>query len=81
MKAKELIKLLKGVDPESEVYMQKDSEGNGYRSIRGVDQDEALNVDYEELVFLSHYESLQDLEDYYGDNKENLDFFSCTILY
>lgn len=81
MKAKELIKLLKGVDPESEVYMQKDMEGNGYRSVRGVDEDEALSLDYEELAFLSHYESLQDLEDDYGDKKENLDFFSCTILY
>lgn len=71
MKAKELINLMEDEDPESEVYMQKDSEGNGYRSICGVDQDEALKIDYEELVFLSHYESLQDLEDYYGDNKEN----------
>ena len=37
MKVKELIELLKEEDPEKIVIMQKDSEGNGYSPLSGVD--------------------------------------------
>lgn len=39
MKVKELIEELKLLDPESEVILQKDSEGNGYSPLEGVDGD------------------------------------------
>jgi hypothetical protein len=37
MKVKELIVLLSGVNPEAEVILQKDAEGNGYSPLSGVD--------------------------------------------
>jgi len=37
MNAGELIKYLKGFDPETEIVLQKDSEGNGYSPLAGVD--------------------------------------------
>jgi len=37
MNAGELIKYLKGFDPETEIVLQKDSEGNGYSPLAGAD--------------------------------------------
>ena len=37
MKVKELLEALAGVDPEAEVILQKDAEGNGYSPLRGAD--------------------------------------------
>lgn len=39
MKVRELIKLLENMDMDSEVIIQKDSEGNGYSPLEGVDND------------------------------------------
>lgn len=36
MNVKELINILKNITPESEVIIQKDSEGNGYSPLSGV---------------------------------------------
>jgi len=37
MKVKDLIKELQQMNPESELIMQKDSEGNGYSPLSGAD--------------------------------------------
>jgi hypothetical protein len=37
MKIRELIKELSALDPDMEVIMQKDSEGNGYSPLEGLD--------------------------------------------
>jgi hypothetical protein len=39
MKVKELMRLLEKENPESEVILQKDSEGNGYSPLYAVDGD------------------------------------------
>lgn len=39
MKAKELIEFLSTVNPEADVILQKDAEGNGYSPLRGADGD------------------------------------------
>jgi hypothetical protein len=39
MKVKKLIKKLKKMDPEAQVILQKDPEGNGYSPLRGADPD------------------------------------------
>lgn len=39
MKVRELLEELADVDPEAEVILQKDAEGNGYSPLRGVDPD------------------------------------------
>lgn len=39
MLVKELIEELSKCDPESELIMQKDSEGNGYSPLNGIDKD------------------------------------------
>ena len=38
MNVKELIEYLKGFDPETEIVLQKDSEGNGYSLLAGADE-------------------------------------------
>lgn len=37
MKAGELINFLRGFDPETEIILQRDSEGNGYSPLAGAD--------------------------------------------
>lgn len=37
MKVKDLLEQLKDLDPEMEIIMQKDSEGNGYSPLAGAD--------------------------------------------
>lgn len=39
MKVKELLEALTGVDPEAEVILQKDAEGNGYSPLHVADLD------------------------------------------
>lgn len=39
MKVKELIEALQKIDPECEVILQKDSEGNGYSPLEDIDDD------------------------------------------
>ena len=39
MKVKDLIEELQQADPEQEVYLQTDPEGNGYYVVRGADID------------------------------------------
>jgi hypothetical protein len=39
MKVKELVAALADADPEAEVVLQKDSEGNGYSPLNGADLD------------------------------------------
>ena len=39
MKVRELIAALQGVDPDAEVILQKDAEGNGYSPLYGADTD------------------------------------------
>jgi hypothetical protein len=45
MKVKELIEALQEVDPEMEVILQKDSEGNGYSPLAGADLDAVYVAD------------------------------------
>lgn len=59
--------------------MQKDDEGNGYRTLNGVDEDEVIKVDYDDYVFLSQYGSVQEMQEDY--DLEELDFFSVSVLY
>lgn len=44
MKVKELIAILSLIDPEAQVIMQKDAEGNGYSPLSGADH-EAVYVE------------------------------------
>lgn len=39
MKIRELMEILKDLDPEMECIIQKDSEGNGYSPLAGADPD------------------------------------------
>lgn len=78
MKVKELISQLRTLDQEAEVLMQRDDEGNGYRTLNGVDEDECCTVDYDDYIFLSHYTSLEEVQ---NDYEGSLDFFSVCVLY
>jgi len=42
MKVKELIKLLQTAEPEREVYLSRDSEGNSYQALYGFDTNAIL---------------------------------------
>lgn len=78
MTVQELINILKQFDPQAQVIMQQDDEGNGYRNIRGAEEDETAIIDYDDYVFLSHFESLSQAEDEYGDD---LAFTSVAVIY
>jgi len=56
MNVKELINYLKGFDPETEIVLQKDSEGNGYSPLAGADEgyyvpDSTWSGDFYDLHF------------------------------
>jgi len=55
MKVKDLIELLKEYDEDAEVVMQEDSEGNGYRRVRGADEDSEFEAEYGDIYFLNSY--------------------------
>lgn len=80
MKVRNLIKDLQTLDGDAEVYLQSDTEGNGYSLLSGVDIDEGVyTADTDSGIdFLSHYNSVADMEDSYGSG---LDLISIAILY
>lgn len=45
MNVKELIEILSEFDPDAEVILQKDSEGNGYSPLSGADHDAVYVAD------------------------------------
>lgn len=45
MKVRELLEVLQSVDPEREVILQKDAEGNGYSPLRGADDNAVYIAD------------------------------------
>lgn len=69
MKVKELIEVLKTCNPEHDVVLQKDSEGNGYETMRDW-EDDLMFVHKDGEVFRK-----QDAEDYDLDFKPN-----CVVL-
>lgn len=62
MKVKELITLLNGLNPDYEVVLSSDEEGNGYSSISGYAIGE---FDKDEKEFLS-----DDAEEYFDEGEE-----------
>ena len=51
MKVKELIEQLTKLDPELDVILQKDSEGNGYCTLAGVDADVVYDKDESGMAY------------------------------
>lgn len=45
MKVKDLINALSSIDPDVEVILQKDAEGNGYSPLRGADSEAVYIAD------------------------------------
>ena len=82
MKVRELIEVLKDVDPDIEVIMQKDAEGNGYSPLVGC---------YDKGIFHAHnswdgefYDSTWTAEDVGIHPKEWEEFLKrprCLLLY
>lgn len=82
MKVKDLIELLKEFDDDAEVVMQEDDEGNGYRRVRGADEDSELEIDGE-TYFLSHYGNVDSMtEDFDLDVHEAIkDLTDVVVIY
>lgn len=82
MKVKDLIDLLYNYDLNAEVVLQEDDEGNGYRRIRGADEDSELQIDGE-TYFLSHYASAESMAaDFEWDFQEVIDnLVDVVVLY
>lgn len=82
MKVRQLIKQLEELDPELDILLQDDDEGNGYRPLRGVNGDntgyngETCHYDIEVgILKLS-----PDLEEA-GYSEEDVQSTPCAILY
>ncbi len=78
MTVQELINLLKQFDPQAQVIMHKDDEGNRYRNVEFAMEDEVAVVDYDDYIFLSQFENLSEAEDSYEDD---LAFTSVAVIY
>lgn len=82
MKVKDLIELLKEYNEDADVVLQEDDECNGYRRIRGADEDSELQTDGE-TYYLSTFGSVdsmaEDFEWHFDEVLENL--VDVVILY
>ena len=83
MKVKDLIALLKEYDEDAEVVMQADAEGNGYRSLRGADEDSELETEWGDTYFLNSYGNVDNMaEDMDMPVKDLLDsLIDVVVLY
>jgi hypothetical protein len=82
MKVKDLIRELQLLDPEMEVILQKDGEGNGYSPLEGVDENCVYieETSYDGYVYDTTWtadEADMDLEEW----KEMLNQPRCVVLY
>lgn len=83
MKVKELIEQLRKCDPESIVILQKDSEGNGYSPIAGVDSDDLKYVKETSYSGEVKYSKLTREMEEAGYSEEDLatDGEDCVVLF
>lgn len=75
MKIKELIKELKALNPESEVILQKDSEGNGYSPLSGIE----AGVYVPESTWSGEFVDQDDSE--YDDARQEPSSVLAVVLY
>lgn len=82
MKVKELLEALTGVDPEAEVILQKDAEGNDYSPLEGADSDAVYVPEstWSGLVYSLHRTAEENCMEY--DEWEDLKKQPpCVVLY
>jgi hypothetical protein len=80
MKVKQLIKLLKDLDPDLQVILQRDLEGNGYSPLSGVDDEDVLyGEDDDGGMAMSTQDLAEDIEN--GYLSEDHEFVPCVILF
>ena len=82
MKVKDLIRELKLLDPEMEVILQKDSEGNGFSPLDGVDENciYVEETSYEGYI----YDTTWDADEADMSEDEWAEFLKqprCVVLY
>lgn len=71
MKVRELIAELKLLDPELEVYKQRDDEGNGYSLVRGADDNcYSNNLDSYDIEMYDKDDRDEYLEEWGGEDEE-----------
>jgi len=70
MKVQELIDRLEDCDPEEEVYVAADPEGNAFRELYGVDNDFALEI-YED-DHIAHGPWLREFDGQHGYSEEDV---------
>ena len=84
MKVKDLIALLKEYDENADVLLQKDDEGNGYRSLNGAEEDSYYSGGSED-VFLSSYNSVDEMAQDFFDGEDIYEFIGqlqdVVVLY
>jgi hypothetical protein len=82
MKVKDLIRELKLLDPELDVILQKDSEGNGFRPLAGTDENCIYVPDttYDGYVYDSTW-TADDADMDEEEWQEILEKPRCVVLY
>lgn len=85
MKVSELIEQLQKLDPNLPVYLQRDSEGNGYEVVRGVDSDSFWFQDWRTIEILYSKEEEEELEEMTGLEGDELKTLiknnQCVVIY
>lgn len=77
MKVQELIELLQGQDPEAEVILQKDAEGNGYSPLAGADPSLYLA----DTTYSGETLHPEDIEDEFYDEEDIAAAVAAVILW
>jgi len=80
MKVKELIESLKKLDPELEVILQRDPEGNGYSPLNDVDGEDVFFGQVDGGMVLSAQDLAEEIENGYLDEDDGT-FEPCVVLF
>lgn len=82
MKVKELVAELQEMDPDAEVILQRDSEGNGYSPLAGADSDciYVKNNEWDGAVFDTTW-TAEDADLTEDEWEEMLELPRCVVLY
>lgn len=85
MKVFELIEQLQNLDPNLPVYLQRDSEGNGYELVRGADSDSFWFQDWRTIEIFSSNEEEEELEEMTGLEGDELKALmknnQCVVIF
>lgn len=83
MTVKELIRFLSNLNPDLEVWMSSDPEGNGYFALSGIGEDEYIDIRESSWGHVDDLADSEVVEEFREDNEDSLDdpYQSVVVLW